>query len=161
MDDYQKYIAYSRYARWLDLEGRRETWEETVSRYFQFWMDKGILSRADAGLLGSAVKNLEVMPSMRALMTAGPALERENIAGYNCSYVVADNQRVFAEILYVLMCGTGVGFSVESQYVSKLPPVPFEYSGELQLWVADSKLGWAEAFNRLINGLYEGLSVRT
>jgi ribonucleoside-triphosphate reductase (thioredoxin) len=127
--DYQTFIHQSRYARWLEGEKRRETWEETVDRYFDFF-DKHLLKmhkfQLDSSLrteLRSAILNLDIMPSMRALMTAGPALERDNIAGYNCSYIPIDDVRAFDELLYILMCGTGVGFSVERQYVGKLPIV--------------------------------------
>lgn len=161
--DYQKFIAISRYARWLEEEGRRETWEETVKRYFDF-LQKNLLAKNDYTLtsklrqeLEDAVVNLEVMPSMRALMTAGPALERDNVCGYNCAYVPVDSPRAFDETLYVLMCGTGVGFSVERQSVGKLPVVDehFEVS-ETTISVADSKAGWARGFRELLSMLYVG-----
>lgn len=161
--DYQKFIHVSRYARWMESSGRRETWEETVIRYVDF-IEANLKSKNDYTLprslrqeIQSAILNLEVMPSMRALMTAGPALERDNIAGYNCSYVPVNNPRAFDEILYVLMCGTGVGFSVERQFVNELPIVNehFEQSST-KIIVDDSKAGWARALRELIAMLYAG-----
>jgi len=161
--EYQQFIHLSRYARWDYIKGRRETWDETVERYFDFF--KGHLKETcgydlengERVELENAVKELKVMPSMRCLMTAGPALEKENVAGYNCSYVKIDNLRSFDEILYVLMNGTGVGFSVEEEYCNKLPQVPDElYETETTIVVADSKLGWARAFKELISLLYGG-----
>ena len=158
MDNYQKYIALSRYARYLEEEGRRETWEETVDRYINFWK-----SRVDESLhkdlkeARNAILNLEVMPSMRVLMTAGPALERENVAGYNCSYLAIDNVAAFHELLYILMCGTGVGFSVERNAIQKLPEVAEQMNySETVINVADSKQGWAIAFKQLLAMLYAG-----
>ena len=157
MDSYQQYIHKSRYARWLPEEGRRETWEETVSRYVKFWVDKDMLDSKTANELADAIENLEVMPSMRCLMTAGEALDRDNMAGFNCSYVAIDNVRAFDEILYVLMCGTGVGFSVERQSVNKLPEVSEEFhETDTTIVVADSKIGWAKAFRELVSLLYSG-----
>jgi len=160
---YQQFIHLSRYARWLPEKSRRETWNETVSRYFDFfeWQlkenTKGKLSTADREELENAVLSLEVMPSMRCLMTAGEALARENIAGYNCSFVAIDNPRSFDEILYILMNGTGVGFSVERQFTNSLPVVAEEFHPtETTIIVADSKLGWAKAFKELIAMLYTG-----
>ena len=130
---YQEFIHLSRYSRWLPEEKRRETWDETVARYFDFFTDHmnelhGYkLSKSLRDQLEQAVLGLSVMPSMRCLMTAGEALKRENIAGYNCSYIAVDRVQAFDEILYVLMNGTGVGFSVERQYVSELPPVSDEF----------------------------------
>ena len=161
--EYQQFIHLSRYARWDYVKGRRETWDETVERYFDFF--KGHLKETcgydlengEKVELENAVKELKVMPSMRCLMTAGPALEKENVAGYNCSYVKIDSLRSFDEILYVLMNGTGVGFSVEEEYCNKLPQVPDElYETETTIVVADSKLGWARAFKELISLLYGG-----
>ena len=161
--EYQQFIHLSRYARWDYIKGRRETWDETVERYFDFF--KGHLKETcgydlengERVELENAVKELKVMPSMRCLMTAGPALEKENVAGYNCSYVKIDNLRSFDEILYVLMNGTGVGFSVEEEYCNKIPSVPDElYETETTIVVADSKLGWARAFKELISLLYGG-----
>ena len=160
---YQEYIHLSRYARWDYSQGRRETWDETVDRYFDFfkeWLEEKHEYKLENGErvdLENAVKELKVMPSMRCLMTAGPALKKENVAGYNCSYVKVDNQRSFDEILYVLMNGTGVGFSVEEEYTNQLPVIPDElYDTDTTIIVADSKLGWAKAFKELISLLYGG-----
>ena len=160
---YQEYIHLSRYARWDYDKGRRETWDETVERYFNFfaeWLEEKHdykLENGEKTELENAVKELGVMPSMRCLMTAGPALKKENTAGYNCSYVKVDNQRSFDEILYVLMNGTGVGFSVEEEYATQLPVIPDElYDTDTVIVVADSKLGWAKAFKELISLLYGG-----
>lgn len=155
MDEYSKYIAASRYARWKDEDNRRETWEETVSRYMSFWDDK--LTKSEKADLESSITNLEVMPSMRCLMTAGKALERDNVAGFNCSYLPIDSVRSFDELLYILMCGTGVGFSVERQYIGKLPEVAEEFSNtDTCINVADSKIGWAKSFRELLSLLYAG-----
>ena len=160
---YQEYIHLSRYARWDYDKGRRETWDETVERYFNFfaeWLEEKHdykLENGEKTELENVVKELGVMPSMRCLMTAGPALKKENTAGYNCSYVKVDNQRSFDEILYVLMNGTGVGFSVEEEYTTQLPVIPDElYDTDTVIVVADSKLGWAKAFKELISLLYGG-----
>ena len=160
---YQEFIHLSRYSRWLPEEKRRETWDETVARYFDFFTDHmnelhGYkLSKSLRDQLEQAVLGLSVMPSMRCLMTAGEALKRENIAGYNCSYIAVDRVQAFDEILYVLMNGTGVGFSVERQYVSELPPVSDEFHHtETTITVADSKLGWAKGLKELIGMLYIG-----
>ena len=160
---YQQFIHLSRYARWLPEQGRRETWSETVARYFDFfeWQlkdnTKGKLSASDREELENAVLSLDVMPSMRCLMTAGEALARENIAGYNCSFVAVDNPRSFDEILYILMNGTGVGFSVERQFTNSLPVVAEEFfQTETTVIVADSKLGWAKALKELVAMLYTG-----
>jgi ribonucleoside-triphosphate reductase len=160
---YQQFIHLSRYSRWLESEGRRETWEETVNRYFNFFdkhltdHTKGKLSKSEREELRQAVLNLEVLPSMRCLMTAGEALERDNIAGYNCAYVHVNRVRAFDEILYVLMCGTGVGFSVEQHFVDKLPTIAEEFSdSDTVIIVADSKMGWAKAFRELISLLIVG-----
>lgn len=157
MGVYESFIHKSRYARYLWEEGRRETWEETVLRYVNFWKDKGMINDKEGIEIANAIENLEVMPSMRSLMTAGPALDRDNMAGFNCSYIAVDHIRAFDEILYVLMCGTGVGFSVERQSVSKLPEVgeSFEETDTI-IKVADSKKGWAKAFKELISLLYAG-----
>jgi ribonucleoside-triphosphate reductase len=161
--DYQTFIATSRYARWLDDEKRREYWPETVSRYIEF-MDQSLREKhnykMDAVLkaeLLDAIINLEVMPSMRALMTAGPALARENVAGYNCSYTPINHPRCFDEVLYILMNGVGVGFSVERDDINQLPIVNehFEKSTTV-IHVADSKAGWARALRELISLLYAG-----
>lgn len=160
---YQEFIHKSRYARWLWDENRRENWDETVARYFNFF-DEHIkevtgytVTPEERKQLEEAVLNLEIMPSMRCLMTAGEALKRENVAGYNCSYVAVDSPRSFDEILYILMNGTGVGFSVESKYVDQLPVIPDElYPTDTTIQVADSKLGWAKALKELVHLLYAG-----
>ena len=158
---YQQFIHKSRYARWLPEEKRREEWHETVSRYFDFFkqqLKKNCdydLDKKTIDYLSNKVMKLDVMPSMRALMTAGPALEKENIAGYNCSYVPVDHPKAFDEILYVLMCGTGVGFSVEKKYTRNLPSVADEFHNtETVIMVRDSKLGWAKAFREIVTLLY-------
>lgn len=161
--DYQTYIATSRYSRWLDNEQRREMWPETVARYFDFMaehLEENNSYKLEPGLrseLEDAVLGLQVMPSMRALMTAGPALKRNNVAGYNCSYLPVDSLRAFDEAMFILMCGTGVGFSVESRYVDRLPIVNehFEKS-PTKIIVADSKEGWCRALRELIAMLYAG-----
>ena len=159
---YQEFIHLSRYARWNEDTGRRETWQETVARYFDF-MQEHLKKNNDTDIadirpqLEQAVLNLEIMPSMRALMSAGKALERDNVAGFNCSYVAVDNVRAFDETLYILMCGTGVGFSVERQYVNKLPDLPEEiHYTDTVIKVADSKIGWAKAYKELMSLLYAG-----
>ena len=161
--EYQQFIHLSRYSRFLWNEGRRETWSETVSRYFDFFdedlMDKhGFeLSAKDRSELEEAVLDLRVMPSMRCLMTAGPALKKENIAGYNCSYLAIDRVQAFDELLYILMNGTGVGFSVERQFVTKLPVVAEDFNDtETTITVADSKIGWAKALKELLALLWQG-----
>ena len=161
--EYQQFIHLSRYARWDYVNGRRETWDETIERYFDFFTEhlqkkhKFKLENGERVELERAVKELKVMPSMRCLMTAGPALEKENIAGYNCAFIKVDHVRSFDEILYILMNGTGVGFSVEEDYVKQLPLVPEElYPTDTTIVVADSKLGWARAFKELISLLYGG-----
>jgi len=156
MDQYQEFIAASRYARWLPEEGRRETWHETVTRYVGFWETRG-LSKDMCKELGVAIEALEVMPSMRCIMTAGAALERDNVAGFNCSYLPIDHPRAFDELMYILLCGTGVGFSVERQYVNKLPDVSEEFhDSETCIAVPDSKVGWAKSFRQLVSLLYAG-----
>jgi len=155
MDQYQQYIHKSRYARYLDEEQRRETWEETVMRYVEFWKDK--LTLEEQGEIYTAILNMEVMPSMRCMMTAGPALERDNVAGFNCSYLPIDSPRSFDELMYILLNGTGVGFSVERDYVNQLPVVADTFhETETTIVVADSKIGWASAFRELISLLYAG-----
>ena len=160
---YQEFIHLSRYSRWLPKKGRRETWRETVTRYFDFFQEhlkqscKYSLDKSLREELEDAVIHLKIMPSMRCLMTAGEALKRENIAGYNCSYVAVDRPQAFDEILYVLMNGTGVGFSVERQFVSNLPTVADEFHpSDTTIVVQDSKMGWAKAFKELVAMLYHG-----
>jgi len=163
MTPYQTYIAKSRYSRFLDDKGRREHWEETVTRYFNF-MEKHLKDKHQYTLnpalrheLEQAVTNLEVMPSMRSIMTAGEALERQNIAGYNCSYLPIDDPKAFDEAMYILLCGTGVGFSVEQKYVNKLPEIPEKlYDSNTTIVVKDSKEGWAKALRQIIALLYAG-----
>lgn len=159
---YAQFIHKSRYARWRDDLGRREHWDETVARYFDFFethlkKHSYILHKDVRTELEQAVLNLAIMPSMRSLMTAGPALERCNVAGYNCSYVPIDNVRAFDEVLYILMCGTGVGFSVEQNNIDKMPVVNehFEQSSTC-IVVDDSKAGWAKAYRELLAMLYAG-----
>jgi ribonucleoside-triphosphate reductase len=157
MDQYQSFIHKSRYARWLDSEGRRETWDETVNRYVDFFVEREQLNEQEALELFNAIHNLEVMPSMRCMMTAGEALKRDNVAGFNCSYLHIDHPRAFDELMYVLMCGTGVGFSVERNFIAKLPEVAETFhKTSSTIVVSDSKLGWASAFRELIAMLYAG-----
>lgn len=157
MDQYQNFIALSKYARWLPEKGRRETWEESVERYIDFFTPNFDLEDNSLEDVADAILNQDVMPSMRALMTAGPALERDNVAGYNCSALAISRQRAFDEMFYILMCGTGVGFSVERQYIQKLPEVAEEmYETDTTIVVADSKIGWATAYRELISLLYNG-----
>ena len=160
---YQEFIHLSRYSRWLPDKNRRETWDETVSRYFDFFTEHlketqdFTLSENVRKELEWAVLDLEIMPSMRCLMTAGEALKRENIAGYNCSYVAVNRVHAFDEILYILMNGTGVGFSVERQHTNQLPHVADDFHHtETTISVADSKLGWAKGLKELIGMLYIG-----
>ena len=157
MDQYQSFIHKSRYARWLPEEGRRETWDETVNRYVDFWVDRKQIDKKTALRLFNAIHNLEVMPSMRCMMTAGVALDKDNVAGFNCSYLHIDSPRSFDELMYVLMCGTGVGFSVERNFINKLPVVAEEFhETDSTIVVSDSKIGWASAFRELIAMLYAG-----
>ena len=161
--EYQNYIAISRYARWIEKENRRETWSETVERYVSYMqgryekLTKKKLDKKERDRWVDAITTLKVMPSMRALMTAGPALDKDNVAGFNCSYVAIDNVRTFDEIMYILMCGTGVGFSVERQYVDKLPEIAEKFhTTETVIKVRDSKIGWAKSYRELIAMLYAG-----
>lgn len=155
---YQDFIHISRYARYSDDLKRRETWSETVNRYFEFFKKRTDNNKKIPWKeLQDAVLNLEVMPSMRALMTAGPALEKDNVAGYNCSYIVIDSQKAFDEIMYILCCGTGVGFSVESRYTNKLPEVPDElHPTDTTIMFKDSKIGWATGYREFVSLLYSG-----
>ena len=161
--DYQTFIATSRYARWIEEEERRETWGETVERYFDYITGHLVakhdyqLSDSLRGELEEAVLNQDIMPSMRALMTAGPALDRCHVGGYNCSYVPVDNTRAFDETMYILMCGTGVGFSVERHNVEKLPVVNEDmHDTDTVIKVGDSRMGWATSLRELISLLYAG-----
>lgn len=160
---YQHFIYLSRYSRWLEKENRRETWEETVERYFSFF-DGHLKTNKNYKIdsttrkeLKDAVLNLEIMPSMRSLMTAGEALERSNIAGYNCAYLAINRLTAFDETLAILLNGTGVGFSVERQFVEKLPTIAEQFSNsDTTIVVADSKQGWAKAYRELISLLVGG-----
>ena len=154
--DYQAFIHTSRYARWLDKEGRRESWSETVQRYMDNVVRPKLGDDTYVDGIEEAILNLEVMPSMRAVMTAGPALERDNTAGYNCSYLPVDDPKSFDEAMFILLCGTGVGFSVERQFVSKLPEVPTLFQSDTTVVVKDSKEGWAKALRQVIALLYSG-----
>ena len=154
---YQEVIAMSRYARYIPEKNRRETWEETVTRLTNYLKTKVTLDTNTWDELHKSVLNLEVMPSMRLLMSAGEACERDNIAAYNCSYLAVNNKRAFSEALYILMNGTGVGFSCERQEIAKLPEIPSELSHcDDVIVVEDSKLGWAKAFKKLVSSLWEG-----
>lgn len=167
----QEYVHKSRYARWNEEKQRRESWEETVDRYVNYFSNK--FPDYPSYLIKPAILNLETMPSMRALMTAGPALERDPMAGYNCSFIAVDHPRAFDEILYILMCGTGVGFSVERQFITKLPIIGARVINNQDgipqvscmeqmtpidevIYVKDSKGGWATAFRQLLGHLYNG-----
>jgi ribonucleoside-diphosphate reductase alpha chain len=163
MTPYNTFIAKSRYSRYLDDKGRREHWNETVARYFDF-MEKHLAEKQKYTLtkelrneLEQAVVALDVVPSMRAVMTAGPALERQNVAAFNCSYLPIDDPKAFDEAMYILLCGTGVGFSVEQQYVKKLPEVPEQlFDSKSSIVVSDSKEGWAKSLRQLLALLYAG-----
>ena len=160
---YQQFIHKSRYARWIEDEQRRENWDETVSRYINFMCDHvkekhGLtLDAEQKNMMEEAILNLRVMPSMRAMMTAGDALNRDAVCGYNCSYIPVDSPRAFDECMYILMCGTGVGFSVERENVDKLPVVSDNFNtSDTVIKVGDSKPGWAKALRELIALLYAG-----
>lgn len=157
MDLYQQFIHKSRYARWLPEESRREDWDETVKRYLTFLDDMFGVEPTLQAELYKAIYNLDVMPSMRAMMTAGLALERDNVAGYNCAYMPVDSLRSFDECLYILMCGTGVGFSVEKAYTSQLPVISetFDHT-DTTIIVKDSKAGWALGLRELLAMLFSG-----
>ena len=151
----QEYVHKSRYARWLTEENRRESWTETVDRYVSYFANK--FPHYPREEVKRAIQNLEVMPSMRAMMTAGPALERDPMAGFNCTFVAIDDVRAFDEILYILMCGSGVGFSVERQFIANLPTVAETFvNTDITIVVKDSKAGWANAFRELLALLYSG-----
>lgn len=161
-NSFQEFIYKSRYARWLPSEKRRENWDETVDRLINFYMAKiGPETEIDQNTLAKelfdSIYNLRVMPSMRSMMTAGPALDRCNVAGYNCAYLPVDSPRSFDEAMYILMCGTGVGFSVESKYIDQLPRVSEEFERTpTVIRVADSKEGWAKSLRELVSLLYAG-----
>jgi ribonucleoside-triphosphate reductase (thioredoxin) len=155
--DYQTFIATSRYARWLDKQKRRENWGETVSRYIENVVATVVRDEIVLDEVEQAILNLEVMPSMRSVMTAGPAAERDNTCMYNCSFLPVDDVKSFDEAMFILLCGTGVGFSVERQYVTKLPEVPDAlFTSYDTIVVHDSKEGWAKALRKLIALLYAG-----
>ncbi len=155
---YEEFIYKSRYARWLEDKGRRENWDETVHRLVDYYQNAAHLDDHTAEEIFDAVYNLEVMPSMRALMSAGPALDRCHVAAYNCAYLPVDDQRAFDEAMYILMCGTGVGYSVEEDNTHKLPKVPANFTeSNTVIVVEDSKEGWASAFRELLSLLYSGI----
>ena len=157
LSDYGRFIHKSRYARYLESEQRRESWEETVARLIAYLKTKAPESLVPYKELEQAILNLDIMPSMRLLMTAGEAVERDNISAYNCSYLAINNKRAFSEALYILMNGTGVGFSCERQEINKLPQLPERFKEvEDVIVVGDSKLGWAKAFKKLLSSLWEG-----
>lgn len=156
-DPFRSFISKSRYARWIPEYGRRETWAETVNRYVDFISAKADLTPDEKSHLRYNILNHKVMPSMRAIMTAGEALERSNVAGFNCSFVAVNDLRSFDEALYILMCGTGLGFSAEKRHVRYLPEVPAEIvASEEVIVVQDSKEGWAQAYRELIAALFRG-----
>jgi len=157
MDQYQQYIHKSRYARYMDDEQRREEWGETINRYVSFFTERNQIDDIMAEELYNAIFEQKVMPSMRCMMTAGTALKRDNVAAFNCSYLPIDSPRSFDELMYILMCGTGVGFSVERDYVNQLPVVADSFHDtKTTVVVSDSKVGWASAFRELISLLYAG-----
>ena len=154
---YQQFIALSRYARWLPDEGRRETWSETVDRYVDNVVSRKVDDQVVVNQIREAILSLSVMPSMRMMMTAGPALDRDNTSGYNCAYMAVDDMKAFDEAMMILLCGTGVGFSVERQHIAKLPEVPDQmFDSEDTIVVHDSKEGWAKAYRKLVAMLYSG-----
>ena len=153
--DYQSFIHKSRYAKYFDGKGR-ESWSDTVERYMDNVIRPKLGNDTYVNNIRDAILNLEVMPSMRAMMTAGPALERDNTAGYNCSYLTVDDPKSFDEAMFILLCGTGVGFSVERQYISKLPEIPTLFESDTTIVVKDSKEGWAKAFRQLLALLWAG-----
>ena len=153
--DYQSFIHKSRYAKYFDGKGR-ESWSDTVERYMDNVVRPKIGDDSYVNKIRDAILNLEVMPSMRAMMTAGPALDRDNTAGYNCSYLPVDDPKSFDEAMFILLCGTGVGFSVERQFISKLPEIPDLYDSETVIVVRDSKEGWAKSFRQLLALLWAG-----
>ena len=153
--DYQSFIHTSRYARWLEDEGRRESWTETVSRYVSNVVHTNV-DEETTNKIEQAILGLEVMPSMRAMMTAGPAADRDNTCMYNCSYLPVDDPKSFDEAMFILLCGTGVGFSVERQFIQQLPEVPELYDSDTIIAVKDSKEGWAKALRQVIALLYSG-----
>ena len=157
-NEYSEFIALSRYARWLPEEQRRESWNETVDRYANFFFERVPTEREQDFLNAiQGVKDLDIVPSMRALMTAGKALGKDNVAGFNCAYLPIDSPRAFDEMMYILMCGTGVGYSVEQKYTNRLPEVSEEFHAtDTVISVPDSKIGWASSFRELVSLLYSG-----
>ena len=163
MDSYSQFIAKSRYARYIESENKREDWKETVQRYMNF-MEKHLETSAGYTIephiktkVQRAIENLEVVPSMRAIMTSGKALARDNVAGYNCSYLTVDDPKSFDELMYILLCGTGVGYSVEQKNIEKLPEVPEKlFESETTIVVSDSKEGWAKGYRQLLALLWSG-----
>jgi ribonucleoside-triphosphate reductase (thioredoxin) len=162
---YEEFIHKSRYAKWIPEENRREDWNETVKRYLEFMFShvgekygaNEFISESWYNQLEKGIFSLEVMPSMRAMMTSGKALSRDNVAGYNCAYLPIDDVKSFDEAMYILLCGTGVGFSVERQYISKLPEIPDRlFDSDTTIVVSDSKEGWAKAYRQLLALLYSG-----
>jgi|TARA_R110002072_G_scaffold209985_1_gene367603 ribonucleoside-diphosphate reductase alpha chain len=153
--DYQTFIATSRYARWLETIGRRETWSETVDRYLENIVQPW-LKPVDLDEMRDAILSLEVMPSMRSLMTAGKSSKRDNTCMYNCSYLPVDDPKAFDEAMFILLCGTGVGFSVERQFISKLPDIPNLYESETTVVIKDSKEGWAKGLRQVLALLWAG-----
>lgn len=160
MDQYQEYIAASRYARFIDEKQRRETWAETVNRYVEYIFSRTPAIQNNTDLkneIFDAIHNLDLMPSMRAMMTSGKAADRDNTCVYNCSYLPVDDPKSFDEAMFILLCGTGVGFSVESKYINNLPEVPETlFDSEHTIVVHDSKEGWAKSLRLLIAHLYSG-----
>ena len=153
--DYQTFIHQSRYSKWMPEEKKRENWSETVQRYVSNMVD-GKVSPTEQLMIEDAILKLEVMPSMRAMMTAGPAADRDNTCIYNCSYLAVDDPKAFDEAMFILLCGTGVGFSVERQYINKLPEVPTLFQSDTTIVVRDSKEGWAKAFRQVLALLWAG-----
>ena len=154
--DYQAFIHTSRYARWVEEENRRESWPETVNRYITNVVKPLSSGSKVTKQLEEAILNLDVMPSMRSLMTAGAAANRDNTCMYNCSYLPVDDVKSFDEAMFILLCGTGVGFSVERQYINKLPEVPELFDSDTTIVVRDSKEGWSKALRQVIALLYAG-----
>ena len=154
--DYQTFIATSRYARWLEDEGRRETWGETVARYMDNIVRPKVGAEFNSSEIEQAILSLEVTPSMRSMMTAGKAANRDNTCMYNCSYLAVDDPKAFDEAMFILLCGTGVGFSVERQYINSLPEIPQLFYSDTIVMVRDSKEGWAKAFRQVLALLWAG-----
>src|ERR1035437_4456229 len=154
---YQEFIAKSRYSRWRDEDQRRETWDEVVDRYITFFKERKQLNKADAEMLRKAILELKVMPSMRCLMSAGKELERCHVAGFNCAYMPIDDPKAFDDMMYILMAGTGVGYSVEQEYVNKLPMVAeVLHNTPTTIIIPDSRMGWASSFRELLSLLWAG-----